>query len=154
MGDLDDDRPPTGADLPCCPACGNRVQWEVLRCGHCGAELEMDPGYQRFRRRTGRLRRDCEPHRGPMLAGMGNITLVAGGLTLCLAGLPLLVTLPLGITTWVMATGDLTKMRNGEMETQGRLQTESARTSAITGIVLGAFFAAGWILLGLSRVLQ
>ena len=153
-GDPDDDHPPVGADLPCCPACGRRVPWEALRCTQCGVELEMDPGYQRFRRRTGRLRRDCEPHRGPMLAGMGNITLVAGGLTLCLAGLPLLVTLPLGITTWVLAAADLGKMRNGEMEAQGRIQTETARTSAITGIVLSLFFAAGWGLLLLGRVLR
>ena len=153
-GDPDDDRPPVGVDLPCCPACGRRVPWEALRCSHCGVELEMDPGYQRFRRRAGRLRRDCDPHRGPMLAGMGNITLIAGGLTLCLGGLPLLITAPLGITTWVMAASDLAKMRNGEMETQGRMQTESARTSAITGIVLSLFFAAGWGLLALSRILQ
>jgi hypothetical protein len=152
--ELDDDRPPAGADLPCCPACGRRIPWEALRCGHCGVELAMDPGYRRFRRRAGQVRRDCEPHRGAMLSAMGNITLAAGGLTLCLLGLPLLVTLPLGITTWVMATADLGKMRNGEMEAQGRFPTESARTSAITGMVLSLFFAAGWGLLGLSRVLS
>lgn len=155
-GAHDEDAPPLpGAELPCCPTCGHRVPWEALRCGHCGEELEIDPGYRRLRRRPRvRLRRDCEPHRGPLLAGMGNITLFAGGLTLCAAGLPLLLALPLGITTWVMAGNDLAKMRTGEMEDQGRAQTESARTSAITGIVLALFFAAGWGLLVLSRFLQ
>jgi len=155
-GSHDEDAPPLpGADLPCCPTCGRRVAWEALRCSHCGEELEIDPDRRRFRRRPGvRLRRDCEPHRGSLLAGMGNITLFAGGLTLCAAGIPLLLALPLGITTWVMAGNDLAKMRTGEMEDQGRGQTESARTSAITGIVLALFFAAGWGLLVLSRFLQ
>jgi hypothetical protein len=150
----DEDAPPLpGAELPCCPACGRRVPWEALRCGHCGEQLEIDPGYHRFRRGA-RMRRDCEPHRGPLLAGMGNITLFAGGLTLCAAGIPLLLALPLGVTTWVMAANDLAKMRTGEMEDQGRAQTEGARTSAITGLVLALFFAAGWGLLALNRILQ
>ena len=152
---FDESMPPLGAELPCCPACGRRVPWEALRCGHCGVELDIGAGHNRFRRRAGGpVRRDCEPHRGSLLAGMGNVTLFAGGLTLCAAGIPLLLALPLGITTWVMANGDLEKMRTGEMEDQGRMQTEGARTSAITGIVLALFFAAGWALLVLSRILQ
>jgi len=152
-GEPDEDRRPRGPDLPCCPACGRRVPWEAMRCPHCGVELETDPGYARLRRRAP-MRRDCEPHRGSLLAGMGNATLLTGGLTLCVAGLPLLVALPLGITTWVMASNDLAKMRTGEMEPEGKPQTEGARTSAITGLVLSVFFAAGWGLLALHRLLQ
>jgi hypothetical protein len=150
-GQPDDDRRQRGPELPCCPACGRRVPWEAMRCLHCGVELETDPGYARLRRRMP-VRRDCEPHRGPLLAGMGNVTLSAGALTLCVAGLPLLVAVPLGITTWVMASNDLAKMRTGEMEPEGRPQTESARTCAITGLILSVFFAAGWGLLALSRL--
>jgi hypothetical protein len=154
FGDPDDHRPPPDADLPCCPACGWRVAWETLRCGHCGAELEVDADYDRFRRRpAGRMRRDCVPHRGQLLSGMGSVTLIAGGLTLCMFGVPLLVALPLGITTWVMAAGDLQKMRTGEMEEQGRGQTEVARTTAVFGVVLSLFFSAGWGLMLLSRML-
>jgi hypothetical protein len=150
----DDDRPPREADLPCCPACGWRVPWEALRCGRCGAELEVDAGYDRFRRRPyDRLRRDSVAHRGALLSAMGAATLIAGGLTLCLFGAPLLVTLPLGITTWLMAAGDLEKMRRGEMDDRGRWQTESSRTSAIFGVVLSLFFAAGWALMLLGRTL-
>ena len=153
-GEPDDDRPPRDADLPCCPACGWRVPWEALRCGQCGVELEIDAGYDRFRPPTGgRLRRDCLPHRGSLLSAMGAVTLIAGGLTLCLFGVPLLVTLPLGITTWLMAAGDLEKMRTGEMDDRGRGQTESGRTSAVFGVILSLFFAAGWGLMLLSRVL-
>src|SRR5262249_27536223 len=95
-----------GAGLPCCPTCGRRVPRAAPRCPPRGEILELDPGARRLRRRTP-MRRDAEPHRGPLLAGMGNFTLAAGGLTLCLAGAPLLIVLPLGITTWVMASRDL-----------------------------------------------
>jgi hypothetical protein len=150
-GEPEEEGRPVAPDLPCCPRCGRRVPWEAMRCLSCGQELEIDHG--RFRRRgPPMVRRDCEPHRGPLLAGMGNVTLAVGGLTLCILGLPVLVALPLGITTWVMASNDLARMNRGEMETQGRPQTESARTSAITGVVLSLFFAAGWGLLGLSRL--
>jgi hypothetical protein len=152
--DPDDDRPPRDSDLPCCPACGWRVPWEALRCGQCGVELEVDGGYDRFRQRpAGRLRRDCVPHRGALLSAMGAFTLIAGGLTLCLFGVPLLVTLPLGITTWLMAAGDLEKMRAGEMDDRGRGQTESGRTCAAFGVVLSLFFGGGWGLMFLSRML-
>ena len=152
--EADDDRPPRDADLPCCPACGRRVPWEALRCGQCGVELEIDAGYDRVRRRPhGRLRRDCVAHRGSLLSAMGAVTLIVGGLTLCLFGVPLLVTLPLGVTTWIMAAGDLEKMRTGEMDDRGRGQTESGRTSAVFGVVLSLFFAAAWGLMVLSRML-
>ena len=154
LDEPDDDRTTRDADQPCCPACGWRVPWEALRCGHCGVELEVDAGYDRFRRRpAGRMRRDCVAHRGSLLSAMGAVTLIAGGLTLCLFGVPLLVTLPLGITTWLLASGDLEKMRTGEMDDHGRGQTEGGRTSAVFGIVLSLFFAAGWGLMILSRML-
>ncbi len=75
-----------------------------------------------------------------------------GGLTLCLVGAPLLIAAPLGAATLVMAGKDLRKMRTGEMEPEGRGQTESARMSAIIGIVLSVVFAVGWGLLGLTRL--
>ena len=84
---------------------------------------------------------------------MGAATLIAGGLTLCLFGAPLLVTLPLGITTWLMAADDLAKMRTGEMDDRGRWQTESGRNSAMFGVILSLFFAGGWGLMLLGRML-
>ncbi len=153
MSEPDEDhQPPPGAGRPCCPRCGRPVPWEAIRCGHCGEQLEFDGGYRRFRRPAPPPRRDAEPHRGALLSGLGSFTLGAGGLTLCLAGVPLLVVLPLGIAIWVMASNDLKKMRTGEMEPDGRGLTEGARTSAVTGMVLSVFFAAGWGLLALSRM--
>ena len=151
-GEPDEDyRPPPDAGLPRCPRCGRPVSWDAFRCFHCGEQLEFG-GSRRGFRRSAPLRRDAEPHRGPLLSSLGNITLAAGGFTLCLVGAPLLITAPLGAATLLMATKDLKKMRTGEMEPEGRGQTESARTSAIIGIVLSVLFAAGWGLLGLSRL--
>ena len=115
MSEPDEDhRPPPGAGRPCCPRCGRPVHWEAFRCGHCGEQLEFDGGYRRFRRPGFLRRRDAEPHRGPLLSGLGTSPWPPAALTLCLAGAPLLVVLPLGITTWVMASNDLKKMRTGE----------------------------------------
>ncbi len=152
-GEPDEDhRPPPGAGRPCCPRCGRPVDWEAFRCASCGEQLEFDGGCRRFRWPGLPPRRDAEPHRGPLLSGLGTVALAAGGLTLCLAGAPLLVVLPLGVTTWVMASNDLKKMRTGEMDPEGRGATESARASAVIGMVLGVFFAAVWGLLALSHM--
>jgi hypothetical protein len=141
---------PRGAAL--CPACARPVAWEAIRCVHCGVELEPDyDGSPRRRPPLGGIRRDCDSHRGPMIQNMGNLTLLVGGLSLCTFGIGLLVALPLGITTWMMANGDLEKMRSGEMEPQGKAQTESGRTSAITGMVLSLVFAAGYAVLFLGK---
>ncbi len=151
-GEPDEDhRPPAGAGRPCCPRCGRPVAWEAFRCGACGEQLEFGGG---FRRSAAPPRRDAEPHRGPLLSSLGTVTLAAGGVTLCQVGVPLLVALPLGVATWMMASNDLKKMRTGEMEPEGRGATEGARTSAVIGMVLSVFFAAGWGLLALSRMFR
>ncbi len=147
-----DPRSPREERLPHCPRCGRPVSWEAFRCPNCGEELEFDPGHGRFRRRSAPPRRDAEPHRAALLSGLGNVTLGVGGLTLCAVGVPLVVVLPLGIATWMMASHDLRKMRTGEMDPEGRGPTEAARTSAIIGLVLSIVFAAGWGLLALTRM--
>jgi hypothetical protein len=86
-----------------------------------------------------------------MIANLGNITLAIGAVSLCIAGLGVLITLPLGITTIVMASSDLNQMRSGQVDPAGRTQTENGRKAAITGLVLSLVFAAGWALLVLSR---
>ncbi len=93
--------------------------------------------------RQGLARRDADPHRGPLLATLGNICLVSGGLSICLCGLGAIVSVPLGITTWVLATIDLGRMRSGAMDPTGKEATETGRTGAILGIALGIIFAVG-----------
>ncbi len=72
---------------------------------------------------------------------MGNVSLVVGGLSVCLCGLGAILSVPLGIVTWVLANHDLGQMGRGTMDPAGRESTETARTGAILGIVLGVLFA-------------
>jgi hypothetical protein len=138
-------RPVPGAEArpPFCPGCGRAVAWENLACPHCGEEFEPEapPG---LAQRQVLAHRDADSHRGPLLRTLGNICLAAGGLSICLFGLGILVSLPLGIVTWVLANNDLGRMRSGAMDPSGREATESGRTGAILGIVLGIIFAAGY----------
>jgi hypothetical protein len=138
---------------PFCPGCGRRVNWDWIVCLHCGEQFELEFDRRRRRREPyERPRRDSVPHRGPLIANMGNITLAVGALTLCIFGAGVLVTVPLGVTTIVLATSDLGQMRTGLMDPAGRTQTENGRTAAITGLVLSLVFAAGWALFHLSRI--
>jgi hypothetical protein len=119
------------------------VPWKSRYCPHCGEEFE-DTEVTRATRGRYRFRRDTVPHRGALLSTLGNISLAAGALSLCLFGVGAIVGIPLGIAVWVMAQTDLAQMRDGIMDSQGRHLTETARASAITGLVLSLIFAAGY----------
>jgi hypothetical protein len=135
-----------GRPGPLCPRCGRPVSWRVPSCPHCGLELEPDedalPEPRGRRGGPWMLRRDGEPHRGPLIANLGNLSLIVGCLSLCLVGLGALVSVPVGVTAWLMANRDLELMRTGLMDPQGRRQTENGRTCAILGVVIGLCFAA------------
>jgi hypothetical protein len=148
----DDEFGPDGR--PICPGCGRPVNWEWIVCYHCGEPFELEHNSRRRdpeRWMRHRPRRDSFPHRGTAIANMGNITLVVGLVSLCLFGLGIVVTVPLGLTTIVMATSDLNQMRSGQIDAAGRLQTENGRMAAITGLALSLIFSTGWLLLHLSR---
>jgi hypothetical protein len=136
--------------LPFCPGCGRRVRWEALVCPHCDEEFEDDRDLRPARRRRtgGTPRQDLPPHRGPVIANLGNLALIFGIFALC-GGVSAVVGLPLGIIAMVMATGDLEAMRAGRLDGRGRIQTETGRGNAIAGIVVSAVFAVGWIVLWL-----
>ena len=139
-------------DLPFCPGCGRRVRWEVLTCRHCGEEFEDDRELRAQRRRaTGDYpeHRDVLPHRARTINNLGSISLSLGLMAFCLFGLTALLSIPLGITAWVMANNDLEAMRNGLLDRRGRKQTEQARGNAITAVVFGGLFGGCWLLLWL-----
>jgi len=134
---LDDGNPPF------CPGCGKSVGWQSLRCPFCGEEFEPELGQEPLRHQPDSLfRRDSAPHRARLIVALGNICLVLGGLSICLCGLGAVVSVPLGIVTWVMANHDLAQMRTGALDVLGKDLTETGRTGAILGIVLGLLFAA------------
>ncbi len=128
---------------PYCPGCAMSVPWHARYCPHCGEEFDDAPRDRRADMPP-RRRRDAVPHRGQMLSTLGNITLGAGALSLCLMGTGALVAVPLGIAVLFMAQSDLGQMRQGTMDPQGQQMTETARASAIGGLVLGLIFAAGY----------
>jgi hypothetical protein len=137
---------------PFCPGCGRRISWEAVVCPHCGEEFEPeDEARGRKRRLITRVRRDCEPHRGRLIAGLGNFSLIVGGLSLCLFGVGALVSVPVGVAAWVMANHDLAQMRAGAMDPRGKAQTENGRTGAIVGVVLSLLFASFYAMLYLGR---
>jgi len=127
---------------PLCPCCHRPVGWTDLYCPYCSLEFEQEVAPDLTPGRRGAPRRDCVTHRGSVIATMGNISLVVGGLSVCLCGLGAILSVPLGIVTWVMAHTDLEAMRSGIMDPTGREATETGRTGAILGIVLGVLFAA------------
>jgi hypothetical protein len=129
-----------------CPAC--KTTFEVLDAGTTARvetraleaispaddepEEEERPWERREQRR---VRRDCEPHRGGTVLLLGII-----GLGLSLMGWPGVVGLPIGITAWVMAHGDLRKIRAGEMDPGGHSLTRAGRICGIIGTLCSSCF--------------
>ncbi len=137
---------------PYCPGCGRRITWEDPCCPHCGEELEPEDDLPSGRRRAAdEIRRDCEPHRGPLLVGLGNFSMIVGGLTLCTFGIGALVSVPVGVLVWLMANRDLEHMRDGRMDPRGKAQTETGRSGAIAGLLLGLIFAAFYTFVYLAK---
>jgi hypothetical protein len=96
------------------------------------------------------VRRDYKPHRGSLILGLGNASMIVGGLAVCSLGLGAIISVPLGIVAWLMANHDLERMREGRMDPRGKSQTEAGRTGAIAGLVLGLIFAAFYALVFLA----
>jgi hypothetical protein len=83
----------------------------------------------------GEVRRDCEPHRGPFLKALGELSMLLGLLSCCLL-LPSLIGFPVGLWTWRAARQDQEKMHAGLMDPDGREAAEVARVWANNGLVL------------------
>jgi Na+/proline symporter len=119
-----------------------------LCCPHCGEEFEPEDGPRPAQLDS--LRRDYEPHRGSLILSLGNISMIVGGLALCSLGFGAVLSVPIGILAWVMANHDLERIRDGRMDPRGKARTQTGRTGAIAGILLGLIFAAFYALLYLA----
>ncbi len=103
---------------------------------------QPDPGEPRPWEAAGRVRRDCEPHRGKPLYVAAIVTVVLGNLQLGVFGLPM------AVAVYVLARGDLGKIRAGLLDPAGRRETEFARSLAFAGILVNALMLlAGAVLL-------
>ena len=130
-----------------CPYCAESIPAQATSCPHCRelVQIDKDAGEERPWERPGMpIRRDCEPHRAGLILALGIISIVVGALGPCLSGLTTLIALPLGITTWVLASRDLRKMRTREMDPAGMSQTNSGRICAIVGTSLGCLCFTGY----------
>jgi hypothetical protein len=133
-----------------CPYCDEVIPRAALRCPFCEERLEEeDDEEDRPWEREGAVRRDCQPHRGSLVLTLGIIGLAVSPLALCcgIFSLPfIVVSFSMGITAWVMAQGDLRKMRIGEMDPQGRGATTGGMVCGIIATVLTSLFAMGQVL--------
>jgi hypothetical protein len=84
----------------------------------------------------GRWRRDGLPHRGGLLAGLGELAAVSAifGWGLCAPGL---VGLGLGLLVWLLARRDLRLMALGVMDPEGRELTRRAAEMGFVSAVFG-----------------
>jgi hypothetical protein len=104
----------------------------------------------------GAVRRDREQHRGLWLRLAGGACCVgaplsfgvAGGGLASVLGLPGLLAGAVGRAVWVAARLDLARMRAGEMDPDGRLQTERAARLGGTALFVSlAGLALGLVIL-------
>ena len=102
---------------------------------------QRPPGHEELERpweRPGVARRDCIPHRGPLLRAMAFAGLIGGVFSPCLVGLPALVGLPLAIAAWLLARRDLSEMQAGLMDPAGQRYTGLARDAGAGGLLVNA----------------
>jgi hypothetical protein len=83
----------------------------------------------------GNVRRDCAPHRGMLLMLMGLAALGFGFASVFLV-VPALVAVPLGLATRRMARHDLTQMRLGAMDPEGRRVTVLSELWGVVAVFL------------------
>jgi hypothetical protein len=91
----------------------------------------------------GRVRRDCLPHRGPLLLFLGTASLCLGVASSCIPPVAVFA-IPLGLVISWLARRDLNKMAAGDMDPSGLDEVELAEQRADAGMLLGWFFGACW----------
>jgi hypothetical protein len=126
-----------------CPFCAEPIAADERRCPHCKTDLEGDEDERPWERPGRGQRFRGEPHRGPLVLVLGIISVVFGVMSplgACCGPLLVasLVGLGLGIPAWILGRRDLRKMDAGEMDPQGRGQTNSGMICGIIGTLAGA----------------
>jgi hypothetical protein len=113
---------------------GKLDQGQTLECPTCGALQDATPDrydapVSEGPREVGEIRRDLEPHRGPLIMVLGIVSLVMLGF------LPPLG-IPFGIAAWVMGRGDLKKIRAGVIDPDGESKTNAGRLCGLVGTII------------------
>lgn len=92
---------------------------------------------------AGSARRDCKPHRGPLLVQLGDLSTALGLFSPC-CGMLIPVGLGLGVFAWVLAEYDLSQMRLGCMDAKGKGAAVAAQKTATFGMILNTLFLIFW----------
>jgi hypothetical protein len=119
--------------------------------GPGGGTVPADPAGETERpwEQPGAIRRDCSPHRGPLLLALGTVAGVCGAFAVCLPAV--LVALPLGAAARRMAARDLEGMAAGRVDPEGRVPTERAHYWAGVAVLCGPLgFVLGFVTLLLA----
>jgi hypothetical protein len=98
------------------------------RCYHCGEYLDEGDWDEASRKPR---RRDWEPHRGGLILTLGILSVI-----LSVVALGAII----GIFGLILASGDLRRMRDGEMDPQGRSNTSTGWICSLVGIILSVLF--------------
>lgn len=160
------------AEIVACPKCKRQLQipenyfGQLVQCPDCQHQFEAQPqtsavqstpppapppksesrpaaeraGYEDDRDdelddvRISRERLRLEPHRGA-------IVLILGILAICCIGMPVT-----GIIAWILGHMDLKKMDAGQMDPEGRGQTQTGKVLGMISVILMALLVAGYCL--------
>jgi fatty acid desaturase len=137
-----------------CPQCRARITQDMEHCPACRARLGAPEEDRPWEDARGTLRRDCEPHRGPLILILGRLSLclVIPGL-LGVAFIPFtlasLLGTGIGLTVVVMSKDDLDQMRSKVMDPAGKQNTMTGQTCGSVAMVIGI---VGLVLAGLIRL--
>jgi hypothetical protein len=104
--------------------------------------------------KPGAVRRDGEPHRGPVLLFLGRVSLIAGIVSFCTAAVvpvvPVLAcigvgAIALGSAVLLTANRDLARMSKGLMDPAGAAATNRAGLRAGRGLVFATLGVGAWL---------
>lgn len=94
----------------------------------------------------GKSRRDCLTHRAGLLVPLASLSLLFGVLSCPFPFIGILGG-ALGLVTWILARRDLDAMDAGNMDIQGRKETEKAWSNGHAGMVVSIIGSLFWLLL-------
>lgn len=135
-------RPAASGGKQACPFCGETISKNATRCKYCEEDLTTDDGDDNEddrpweRGHPAMVRRDCDPHRGGLVLGLGIIGLILSCFFFCY-GLPALAGVPISIAAMVMGRSDLKRMKLGEVDPMGQGQTQGGWICGIIGTIIG-----------------